>query len=107
MLRCPRCCRAGESQEEIQERCPDKGIMGCPDPLEVTPGRDVVLLCRREMCGKIFSFPAKLIPGRGIPAEVSCMFSPCEIMVVAPAALVNPSLSLNPPKKAGRGKAEG
>lgn len=85
MFRCPRCCKAGESQAEIQSTCVDGQTIGCPNSVAVTPGKDIVLSCRNDLCGRQFSFPADRILAHVIPLEVACMgASPCGIMVVNP-----------------------
>jgi len=103
MKRCERCCRAGDSQEDIQGGCVDKQTIGCPTPVPVVPGKDIVLACRAEPCGKVVSFPAARVMSRSVPTEVSCMFAPCAIATITPEAEAAPA----PQKNAGRGKSKG
>lgn len=89
MLTCPRCCRAGETQEEIQAGCIDKQTIGCPSPREVIPGKDLVLKCRDEVCGKMVAMSAASVMHRTIPPEIACGRHPCQAVV------------MNVPKKKG------
>lgn len=100
MLTCPRCSRAGDSLETIRSTCADAsaGIIPCPAPREVVPGRDVVLMCRKDECGRVYAFPADRIPVKQIPADVTCPFSSCEIVAIQPLVASQPS-------KAASGKA--
>lgn len=118
MLRCTRCCKAGDSQEDIQSQCVDKQTIGCPDPIAVIPGKDIVMTCRLEMCGRTFSFPAAMVVNHRVPTEVACIGgSPCGIVVMAPvknpedfAHIVNSDAAAQDKRtqqKPGRGKAKG
>lgn len=99
MLRCPRCCKAGETAEEIRGSCVDAQTLGCPTAVAVVSGKDILLVCRDELCGKHLSFPAERIVHRAVPVEVSCMRSPCLLMVVNPTAV--------PAEAPKRGKTKG
>lgn len=83
MKTCPRCCRAGETQEDIQGGCVDKQTIGCPNPREVIPGKDIVIQCREEACGKVVALPASSLMHRTIPHEIQCMRSPCGAIALA------------------------
>lgn len=102
MIRCPRCSRAGDSQEDLQGTCIDKQVIDCPPPLPVLPGRDVVLVCRDAMCGKVFSFRADAILSKTVPPEVSCPRAICAIQVAAPTVTTTEKPRPAPPF---RGKA--
>lgn len=87
MITCPRCSRAAPTQEELQGRCVDKQTIGCPNAREVVPGKDIILACRADACDKTFAIPAvsllRMTEGRrSIPTEVSCMRTPCEVVVL-------------------------
>lgn len=95
MLRCLRCTRAGDTTDDIRASCGDAvaGIIPCPTPVEVIPGRDIVLTCRKAECGKVFAFPATRIVQHQIPPDVSCTFTSCEIVATQPlVATVAPSI---------------
>lgn len=96
MLRCTRCCKAGPDTAAIRSQCVDAsiGIMPCPEPILVTPGRDIVLKCRKEDCGRSYSFPANRVTQKLVPNDVSCPFTHCEISSVVPQypATVEPGL---------------
>lgn len=83
MLTCNRCNKAGATQEDIQGQCVDNQTIGCPPPREVIPGKDIVLTCREESCGRAFAFPVHNIVHHTVPQDVSCPRSPCQILVVA------------------------
>jgi hypothetical protein len=83
MFRCPRCCKAGDKLADVQEGCVDAQTIGCPPPVGVFSGKDIVLTCRLEDCGKQFAFPASDVTMRKIPQDISCPRTPCAILSVA------------------------
>lgn len=86
MLTCPRCSKAAATVEDLQGSCMDRQTLGsCPTPRDVIPGKDIVLACRKDGCGKQFALPATSLLHRTIPQEISCMASPCGIVVVNPS----------------------
>lgn len=85
LLRCPRCAKA-TSEGVPSDRCIDKQTIGCPAPVAVLPGKDVLLQCRTEGCDKMFALPVSAVVSRRIPVEVHCERSPCGILSVTPKA---------------------
>lgn len=107
MMTCPRCCRAADTEEEMQERCVDKKTIGCPSARETVPGKDIILTCRADACEKQFAVPAvallRVIGGkRSIPAEISCMRTPCEVVVLT-QPIANPDATPQEDKPGRRG----
>lgn len=102
MLRCARCSRADNTDPRLG--CIDNQTIGCPVPLPVVPGKDIVLICRKEQCGKQFSLPAASLMRRTIPSGISCQLHPCEILatVVLPEEIATDAASKSPPKRKPR-----
>jgi hypothetical protein len=90
ILRCPRCAKA--TREGVpSDRCIDKQTIGCPAPIAVMTGADVLLQCRTEGCDKMFALPVGSIMARRIPVEVHCERNHCGIVAVTPTQTVPPS----------------
>lgn len=99
MLVCPRCSRAGNSKEDVQTGCVDKQTIGCPTPRDVVTGKDIVIQCRDELCGKLVAVAASSVMHRTIPTEISCMRTPCSAMVFnqpAPTEDTSESFGIQP-----------
>lgn len=99
------CTRCFRTTDEDFETCPDLAVLGCPEPVEMTDDKALVVKC--DLCRKVRALPIGNVMKRNKLTQLGvCQSDNCQAYIVLPAKAPNPATPppITEAKRSGKGK---